>query len=115
MNQNKKPKILISYFFSDDTIPLGEMCALGFEKLGFDVYRFQSQVSHPLEQYFFKRISKILRTFDVKGADISKNTRWNNHKYRQALFERAVAEFKPDIVLVIRGNSIDADLLKRAK
>ena len=37
-------RILISYFFGDDMIPLGVSCANAFRDLGYEVYRFNSQV-----------------------------------------------------------------------
>lgn len=112
---SEKPRILVSYFFGPDTIPLGESCARAFEELGYEVYRFNSQVSSPLEQYFLKWVSKLLRGIGFKKADVSRNLRWGNQHHREHMLERALATFRPELLFVIRGNSFDARMLERIK
>lgn len=114
-NGMAKPRILISYFFGSDTIPLGDSCARAFESMGHEVYRFHSQVTSPWEQYFFKWISKLLRGLGCKKCDVSKNSTWGNDAARGRALIRAVQEFKPDMVLVIRGNSFSKELLQELK
>lgn len=110
-----KARILISYFFGSDTIPLGDSCARAFESMGHEVYRFHSQVSSPWEQYFFKWLGKLVRGLGCKGCDPSRNAPWGNDASRARALEKAVKEFRPDIVLVIRGNSFSKTLLQRLK
>lgn len=44
-----KPRVLISYFFGRETIPLGASCAAGFRELGWDMHCFNSQEESPEE------------------------------------------------------------------
>lgn len=110
-----KPRILISYFFGKDAIPLGASCADAFRELGYEVACFNSQVEHPLERYFLKWVNKLVRGLGFRSANIAQRTPWNNHRHRQHKLEQAVREFRPDIVFVIRGNSFDAETLRRIK
>lgn len=110
-----KPRILVSYFFGPDTIPLGESVARAFEQLGYDVYRFHSQVSSPWERYLFKWLSKLIRGLGFKKVDLSRDAPWGNTRYRQSTLEQAVRDFRPDVLLVIRGNSFEAETLQNMK
>lgn len=110
-----KSRVLISYFFGRDTIPLGVSCAAGFRELGWDVYCFNSQAESPVNRYFLKWVNKFIRLFGLRSVDISSNTPWGNHNYRQKQLEKAVATFRPDLLLVIRGNSFDAKIIRRLK
>lgn len=110
-----KPRVLISYFFGKETIPLGASCAAGFRELGWDVHCFNSQAESPVDRYFLKWINKLIRMFGLRSVDVSRNTPWSNHNYRQRQLEKAVADFRPDVLLVIRGNSFDAEVIRRLK
>lgn len=110
-----KPRVLISYFFGKDTIPLGASCAAGFHELGWDTYCFNSQSESPVNRYFLKWVNKLIRMFGMRSIDVSRKTPWGNHNYRQRQLEKAVAAFRPDMLLVIRGNSFDSDLIRDLK
>lgn len=110
-----KPRILISYFFGQHTIPLGASCAAALRELGWDVHCFNSQAESPLNRYCLKYINKLIRGLGFKSADITKGSRWNNDAFRQRRLERAVAAFRPDVLLVIRGNSFEAGHIRRLK
>lgn len=110
-----KPRILISYFFGPDTIPLGASCATALRELGYEAACFNSQASSPVERYFLKWVNKLIRLFGFKLVDISRHTPWGNHNYRQRQLEKAVAAFRPDLLLVIRGNSFDREVIHRLK
>lgn len=110
-----KPRVLISYFFGKETIPLGASCAAGFRELGWDVHCFNSQAESPVDHHFLKWVNKLIRMFGLRSVDVSRNTPWSNHNYRQRQLEKAVAAFRPDVLLVIRGNSFDADFIRRLK
>jgi len=49
--------VLISYFFGDDMIPLGESCADAFGALGYEVARFNSQVESRWQPVLFSPLS----------------------------------------------------------
>lgn len=110
-----KPRILVSYFFGPRTIPLGEACAQGFEAAGCEVFRFNSQLSHPAERYGFKWLAKLARGLRLPDAYLVEGHPWSNARYRECCLEKAVARFLPDILFVIRGNSFGADFLARIK
>ncbi|MDP2827185.1 MAG: glycosyltransferase [Sulfuricellaceae bacterium] len=110
-----KPRVLISYFFGKDTIPLGASCAAGFRELGWDVYCFNSQAESLVNRYFLKWINKLFRLFGLRSVDVSRRTPWGNHNFRQHQLEKAVASFRPDVLLVIRGNNFDAEVIQRLK
>lgn len=110
-----KPRVLISYFFGKETIPLGASCAAGFRELGWDVHCFNSQAESPVDRYFLKWINKLIRLFGLRSIDVSRRTPWGNHNYRQRQLEKAVAAFRPDVLLVIRGNSFDAAVIQDLK
>ncbi len=110
-----KPRILISYFFGKDTIPLGDSCAAGLRELGWEVCCFNSQAESRINLFFLKYINKLVHAFGFKSFDISAHSRWGNHNFRQSELERAVAAFRPDILLVIRGNSFDAETIYNIK
>ena len=115
MPNTMKPRVLISYFFGKETIPLGASCAAGFRELGWEVHCFNSQGESPVDRYFLKWVNKLIRLFGLRSVDISRRTPWGNHNYRQRQLEKAVAAFRPDLLLVIRGNSFDAEVIRELK
>ncbi|MBT4178259.1 MAG: glycosyltransferase family 1 protein [Candidatus Marinimicrobia bacterium] len=107
-------KIVISYFFHDDSIPLGVALANAFRKNGFQVATFHSQDEHTFWP-FLKHINKLIKVFSGKNIDITQGTRFNNQTYREVQLERLVNKFDPDILLVIRGNSYSKGMLQSIK
>lgn len=110
----RPPRVLISYFFESDSIPLGFACKSALENLGFVAQGFHAQAEHPA-QPFIKPVNKILKSLLFRPVDISKGTHWHNHTFRQTKLRRAVAEFRPDLLLVIRGNSFDNEVIAELK
>jgi len=110
----RRPRVLISYFFENDSIPLGFACRAAFESLGFEVRGFHGQAEHSI-QHLIKPANKLLKTLLFRPFDLSQGTRWHNHAYRQNELRRVVAEFRPDLLLVIRGNSFDHDVIASLK
>ncbi|BCB97297.1 hypothetical protein JZK55_22190 [Dissulfurispira thermophila] len=109
------PKIIVSYFFGHNSIPLGASCVRALQALNYEVLCFNSGINNPLEKYFFKPINKIFWNVGLKKIDISKNSPWNNQKFIQKLLENAVAEFKPDILFILRGHGFDGEYLQYLK
>lgn len=110
-----KPRVLVSYFFGPRTIPLGEACAKGFETAGCEVFRFNSQLSHPLDHYCFKWLAKWARGLKLPDNYLVNEHPWSNAKYRERCLEQAVAKFRPDVLFIIRGNSFSGEFLQRIK
>lgn len=111
---SRRPRVLISYFFEDDSIPLGFACQAAFEKLGFETRGFHAQAEHPAQR-LLKPANKLLKTLLCRPVDLAQGTRWHNHAFRQAELRRTVAEFRPDLLLAIRGNSFDRALIAGLK
>lgn len=107
-------RVLISYFFESDSIPLGFACKAGFEELGFQAQGFHGQKEHPLQR-FIKPANKLGKTLLGRPVDLSRDTRWHNHTFRQEELKRAVASFRPDLLFVIRGNSYDGEVIRELK
>lgn len=112
---NARPRILVSYFFGKDTIPLGASCAAGFRELGWDVYCFNSQVESRVNRYLLKWVHRLSRMFGFRSVGAASRSPWENHNYRQRQLEKAVAAFRPEVLLVIRGNSFDPEVIRRLK
>lgn len=105
------PKVLISYFFGSNSIPLGFSCTRALKVLGCEVLCFNSGIDSQMDRFFLKPINKLFWNIGFKLIDISKNLPWNNQNFRQKLLEKTVIEFKPDILLVLRGHGFDREYL----
>ena len=115
MNSKYRPRVLISYFFDDDSIPLGFACREAFVALGFDALGFHSQVEHVINRRFLKPASKLAKVVLRRPMDLSQDTRWHNQTHREAKLRHAVASFRPDLLFIIRGNSFDGELIAALK
>ena len=109
------PRALISYFFRPDSIPLGFSCSRSLERLGWEVENFHSQVEHPLERHGAKYVNRLLRGLSGGRWSLPAGRGISNHRYRERLLEARVARFRPDLLLVIRGNSYSREFLDRIK
>lgn len=105
-------RILISYFFGPNRIPLGDSCARALEELGYEVNRFDSGICSPLYSWLLKPLSKIIRALTLKRLELFKNF---NHRFRERKLEQRVADYKPDILFVIRGHGFDPEFLRQLK
>lgn len=107
-------KVLVSYFFGSDTIPLGESVAQALEESGCEVVRFDCRVEHRL-QPIYKRLSRLLRPLFGRSFDLSKRFAHDNETVRNRALENLANHTRPDLLLAMRGNSFDADVLRRIK
>ncbi len=110
-----RPRVLISYFFQNNSIPLGFACRDAFASLGFEARGFHGQAEHPAQRYFFKPVAKLAKTLLLRPVDLSRGTPWHNQAWREAELRRAVAAFRPELLLVIRGNSFSPELVAELK
>ncbi|HWV18432.1 MAG TPA: glycosyltransferase [Rhodocyclaceae bacterium] len=109
-----RPKALISYFFADDSIPLGYACQGALQQLGFEVQGFHSQLEHPMYRAI-KPVNKLLKSLLSRPVDLTEGTGFHNQTYRNERLRQRLAEFRPDLLLVIRGNSFEQETLQQAK
>lgn len=115
MTNDSRPRVLISYFFENDSIPLGFACRDAFEALGFEARSFHGQAEHVFNRRILKPAGKLAKVFMRRPVDFSRGTRWHNQTYREAELRRVVAAFRPDLLLVIRGNSFDGEVIASLK
>lgn len=109
-------RVLISYFFGDDMIPLGYSCADALHALGHQVYCFNSQVESRLAGYTLKPANRLARALGFKNHEIGVNLPIARENFKKAMLKQAVAEFRPDWILVIRSHRfVDADLVAELK
>jgi spore maturation protein CgeB len=109
------PKVLISYFFGDDMIPLGASCARSFRSLGWDVACFNSQTESRVDRWLFKHLGRISRALGLK-SDWAAGTRFGKVNHKKNRLRALVGEFKPDWVLVIRSHEfVDRALVDELK
>lgn len=111
----RKPKIFISYWFGDRTIPLGAAMADGFRELGFEVFCFNTWIESRPYRYLLKPASRLARGLGFKNTDFSRNSKWGREEYRQRMFHEAALRFNPDILLIIHGHVIDPDIIADLK
>lgn len=109
-----KRKILISYFFKSDSIPLGFAFKDALLDIGYEVETFHGQTEHPFWP-FIKHVNKILKIILSKRVDVTSGTSWNNQNYREKKLNELVDNFKPDIILIIRGNSFSEKTIRSIK
>ena len=101
-----KPRVLLSYFFGDDMIPLGYSCADAFRAMGHEVYCFNSQVESRLAGLLLK----------PETGEIGATLPISRENFKKTMLKKAVAEFRPDWILVIRSHLfVDADLVAELK
>lgn len=105
-------RVVISYLFGPSTIPLGDSIARAFEERGCVVTRFDCQREHFL-QPIYKRLSRILRPALGKNFDVSLLLGHDNGTVRDVAFETVCNQALPDLVLVLRGNPIGPETIKR--
>lgn len=113
-------RILISYFFGDDMIPLGASCARAFRGLGYDVYCFSSQVESGLEKKFLRPIlrpaNKLLRASGFNDVDLGSRLPISQINYKKNMLRKAVSEFRPKWVFIIRSHQfVDEELVDDLK
>lgn len=98
------PRVLISYFFGNDMIPLGASCARSFSLLGWEVECFNSQTESLVDNLLFKQANRILRALGWRRAELGRHSRFGKFNHKKNVMRAAVARFRPDWVLVIRAH-----------
>jgi spore maturation protein CgeB len=113
--ETRRPRILISYWFGDHTIPLGAAMADGFRELGFEVSCFNTWSESWVYRFLLKPASRIARGLGFKDVDFSRDSRWGRYQYRQRMFRQKAENFAPDVLLIIHGHVVEAGILQDLK
>jgi spore maturation protein CgeB len=112
-----RKSVLISYFFGDDMIPLGVSCANAFRELGYDVYRFNSQVESRWQPFLLKPVNRLARGLGYRRRrEIGAALPVARINFKKRMLSQAVREFRPRWVFVIRAHEfVDAELVAELK
>lgn len=108
--------VLISYFFGDDMIPLGVSCAAAFRDLGYEVYRFNSQVESRWQGAALKPVNRVARALGHRGRELGGGLPVGRINFKKRMLKKAALEFRPRWVFVIRAHEfVDAELVHDLK
>jgi spore maturation protein CgeB len=111
-----RKRVLISYFFGDDMIPLGVSCAQALEALGHEVYRFNSQVESHWQAALLKPVNRLARGLGYRGGEIGSALPFARIPFKRRMLKEAAREFRPHWILVIRAHQfVDAELVAELK
>ena len=111
-----RKSVLISYFFGDDTIPLGVSCANAFRDFGYDVRRFGSQVEGAWHRALLKPVNRLARGLGYRRREIGRELPISKANFKRRMMRQAVREFRPRWVFVIRAHEfVDAELVRELK
>ena len=109
-------RVLISYFFGDDMIPLGVSCAAAFRDLGYEVYRFNSQVESRWQGVALKPVNRVARALGRRGRELGGGLPVGRINFKKRMLKKAALEFRPRWVFVIRAHEfVDAELVHELK
>lgn len=110
----KHSRVLISYHFGPKAIPLGEQLSRAFERSGMEVYRFDSGVPRSpwdLPRRLIKSLSKLIG----QKKKLARYWEQENEKATARRFKEAALQFRPDLMLIIRGEPVDAEVVSELK
>jgi hypothetical protein len=97
-------------------IPLGVSCANAFRELGYDVYRFNSQVESRWQPLALKPVNRLARGLGYRGREIGGALPFGRIAFKKRMIKRAALEFRPRWVFVIRAHEfVDAELVRELK
>lgn len=109
-------RVLISYFFGDDMIPLGESCARAFESEGHEVRRFNSQIESAWEPVLLKPLNRLARGLGYRRREIGGGLPFSKVNFKRHKLLEAARQFRPHWIVVIRAHEfVDAGLVARLK
>jgi len=111
-----RKRVLISYFFGDDMIPLGVSCAQALEALGHEVYRFNSQMESRWEHALLKPVNRLARGLGYRSREIGHALPFARIPFKRRMLKEAARAFRPHWILVIRAHEfVDAQLVAELK
>ena len=112
----RRKSVLISYFFGEDTIPLGASCAGAFRDAGYEVCRFSSQAESFWYRALLKPANRLARELGHRNAEIGRTLPVSRVNFKKRRLRQAVREFRPRWVFVIRAHEfVDAALVRELK
>ena len=100
--------------FGPGAIPIGESCARALELLGCEVLRFDARIEHPM-QPAIKPLRRALGVQRRPGSGPPWLRRFDALRVRSSALKAAAHQFRPDLLLVLRGNHFERDLLEELR
>jgi spore maturation protein CgeB len=111
-----RKRVLISYFFGGDTIPLGVSCARAFRELGYEVACFASQAESRWYRALVKPLNRLARGLGYRKREIGASLPVSRVNFKRRLLREAVRQFRPHWVFVIRAHEfVDAPFVEELK
>jgi spore maturation protein CgeB len=111
-----RKRVLISYFFGDDTIPLGVSCAEALRALGYDTYRFNSKLESGSYRALLKPVNRLARGLGYRSREIGASLPFARMPFKRRMLKEAVRACRPHWILVIRAHEfVDAQLVDELK
>lgn len=111
----RPPRVLVSYFFGAGAIPLGASCEAALRALGCETAHVDCRVEHPLQRRVLVPARRLARAVGARAFDPAARLGLDNLSVRERALEAAVDAFRPDLLLVLRGNHYRGELLERLK
>lgn len=108
-------RIIVCYFFGKKAIPLGESVGRALRRLGHEVRFFDSLRESRFNKGVLRYGNRILRSAGLGDVDLARGTRWDHQAVRERFLEEEIRAFRPDLLLVLRGNSFGEGFLRRMR
>lgn len=107
-------KVLIAYF---PRPPIGEYLKRAFEKRGIEAEVFHSNVNNWFDRYVIHYTNKMAHNLRIlpKSKVLFRNHPLSHLNYRSRKFLERVKEFRPDLVLIIRGWRFTEEVLREVR
>jgi len=108
-------KILLCYYFRTD-VPLGRGCLEALCGLGHEVVPFECDVRTPFDRWVIRPANKILSNLRIRrDQEFLMHSPWSNLSSRSRGLLHIAREFRPDLVIVMRGASFLPEVLREIK
>jgi spore maturation protein CgeB len=115
MAQAPVMRVLVCGDFANATQPLSRQCAQAFAELGLEVLCVDTEVRRRKLPETAKRWSKSIAKLGGRKAQLSSYYEKRERAERNENVRRAFREQQPDLVLVVRGNDLEPDLLSEMR
>ena len=108
-------KILLCYYFQTD-VPLGRCCLNALRSLGHDVMPFECDVRTSFDTWVIRPANKILSNLRIRrDQEFLMHSPRSNLSTRSQGLRRVVRDFRPQVVVVMRGASFLPEVLREIK
>lgn len=97
-------------------IPLGVSCANAFRALGYEVYRFNSQVESRWDRALLKPLNRLARGVGYRRRELGRGLPFSKVNFKKRMLKKAALASRPRWVFVIRAHEfVDAEFVRELK